>query len=205
MKQKDKIWDYYANSLVSAIEEVIHSDRIETIRDTHLIHAYAKINQFEKTYKDTDLRRWFIEKLLNNISNAEDLLIDKEEFIKTPRFNLLQEIKYFLKNTFKDLKINEKHLTAPEKVILFEYLGILNLLREKGMNETNMATLLTLMWGGSHDNLKDFIRKVNLRPGKGNPKNEKSLSTVKQVIEKLDLEIIREKIQEDLDLLKKKR
>jgi hypothetical protein len=206
MKSEDQIWELYGSNLVSVIEDITTSIKIDGIRDNSFAHVFARIKQFEQSYLNEDVRRSFIEKIFKNIKEAEFLILDSNFIQKEPRHNLLIEIKETIKKIFPEIKIIDKHgLTSTEKVILLNYLGVLDYLRGKGINETNLASLLSLLVDRSDHNIEEAIRNINYPPKKGNIKNSKSLNTVKEVVTRLKITPIIEKVEDDLIILKKSR
>lgn len=204
MEDIKQIWQFYANNFTSTIDSILYNSDIKTIQHTLFPHALSKIKQFEESFSDEDIRKEFIQKLLSEMEEAKLHVEDKEHKERHERRKLLNELEQSLFKILPEIKtVKALKLNLSNKIILLEYLGIIQHLRSKDISETNLAHLIALIADSSIHNTEDRIRTINLYGKKATAKNARSLDKVKEVIEKLNLDFLCDKVNHDIAELNK--
>ena len=177
----------------------------DNIKAHYLTHTISKIRQFSDNYHSDNDRMDFVNYILKLLSETESKISDLRFSDEFSRIEIITQIRETLKQIFKDLKINDRReLSTNEKIILLEYLGILKFLEDKGITQKDISKIFELLLERSFDNIKTAIRNRNGKIKKtGSVKNENSLNTVKEVIDRINLRKLIDCVNIDLDELNK--
>lgn len=187
---------FYINNFEGLIEDVSELKEVDQIKKTSYPHARARIDEFEATFKDLDERSVYVNRINEMILETELRLQDRESL---EQLSFLTDIQNYIKSKFPDVRTDGNgKLTCEEKIIMLDYLGVLKQLDDFGLNQKQQSLLLSFLLERSSENIKKAIANVGGKVMKGNVKNERSLSSVKSVIEKLNSDSLFSKLQEDI-------
>jgi hypothetical protein len=196
---EDNTTEFYISNFKGLIEDVLELTEVSLIKRTSYPHVRSRIDEFEASFQDLDIRTMFVNQLMEMILEAELKLQDKDSL---EQISFLSEMQNYIKSKFSNVPINgNEKLTCDEKIILLEYLGVLKQLTDNNLNQKQQSVLFSLLLDRSAENVKKAIANVNGKPMRGNVKNEKSLSAVKCAIEKLNSDSLLQNVQKDLDEL----
>lgn len=193
-------FEFYTGNLVSSLEELLSKNfEYSNFKKTFLPQVFGKIRQFSDSTFDKDERYYFLEHCLKLVYDTELKSRDIEFGNIDDRSDALLQIKFTIKAQFSDIEVKEqKELTLHEKIILLEYLGILDYLTSLKLDQKKKSVLFSLLLDRHVDNVKKTISQVNGKPMKdGSVKNSISLKRVKEVADKLKIEQLTEKINND--------
>lgn len=196
---EDNTTEFYISNFKGLIEDVLELAEVSLIKRTSYPHVRSRIDEFEASFQDLDIRTMFVNQLMEMILEAELKLQDKDSL---EQLSFLSEMQNYIKSKFSNVPINgNEKLTCDEKIILLEYLGVLKQLRDNNLNQKQQSVLLSLLLDRSAENVKKAIANVNGKPMRANVKNKKSLSAVKCAIKKLNSDSLLQNVQKDLDEL----
>lgn len=185
------------------------TEEIEVFRDFEdFIYDLSKyyrnrIDIAETTLKKVEIADRFLLELHKYLTDYVGYVKDKKKFNTTIAL-YIKQFEFFRKqvSTYKDADIssNKKQtLTINEKIIILDYLGLLETVNRESTQEKR-AKLLSLLLGNSYDNIRSAIRNVTGKPlKKGMVKNETTLENVLNVLTECGFDSLKSKAKLDLD------
>lgn len=190
------------NNFFNAIEEICSSNNYDYIKSYSIPHGLTDIEKFEKANADADLRRRYLEYLKDVFNEAFSFIEDKSEWEENKQ--MLKDLETRVYKMFSDVKLEkELVLSAEEKVLLLDYLGVLQYLHTEGYNQKVQYQLLAKLLDRSEVNIKKAISNVGgAVKEKEGVKSRSNLEKLKTIVENTKSKTLLDKIQVDLDRLK---
>ncbi|MGG5577145.1 hypothetical protein ACPDHL_07375 [Myroides sp. C15-4] len=203
MNQEEK-FERHLNNFFNTIYEICKSNNYDYIKSYSIPHGLTDIEKFEKANADSDLRRKYLEYLKSIFNEAFSLIESKSEWEENKQ--MLKDLETRVYKMFSDVKLEkELVLSAEEKVLLLDYLGVLQYLNTEGYSQKTQYQLLAKILDRSEVNIKKAISNVGgLVKEKEGVKNRNSLNKLKTIVENTKGKTPLDKILADLDRLDKK-
>lgn len=197
--QQEKL-DFYLDNFKGMLEDVENLVPIDVVRMTSAPHAKNKIDEFINVYSSKEVRGRVANILIKLLEGTEILLTDKAH--ANEHLTFLRELKSWVKMKFPGLKIEEEPaLTLNAKIILLNYLGVLDLLRKFGLNQKQTVHLLQPLLERDPDNIKEAIAHVNGKVVGSGVKKRSSLEKVLNLAKTIKSKELEESVQKDIDKL----
>ena len=198
---EEEYYKTYLTNFFNTVEEICISEYYPIIRRNSIPNALVGVENFEKGNSDIDVRRGFLNYVIENIENATIQIKDLKNYDEKEK--ILYELKQRVYKIFPDIKIDKRIvLDVNEKVILLQYLGILKHLSDSKYTQKTQYELLSFILERSPINIKKAISQINGKITENNSvRNRKTLNKVKKVIEITHDSQLLSKIQSDMDEL----
>ena len=153
-----------------------------------------------------DICETFLNILYMYMTDMRGFIKDKDKFNQDIHM-YIEQFEYFKKqylqsNNVETTPNGKTSLAVREKIIILEYIGMLEILEEKVPIQETRAQFLSKLLATDFDNLRKYIRNRDVNRG---IKNEKRLTNIIELAKELGFSELKNKAQADLDKINKKK